>query len=492
MDNAQLAARSALQLKPGDAELENLLGLIVMGMGRFEEAADHFHRAIQAMPDFAAPIINLIGLDHQFGAARAGRDARPVTEAATQRLLDRLTEAFRNRTLDANGVYQLIKLTVCDRKTFPIAIDLVSAIKNPEQLGLEVVTAFAQVYTYIGDVERFRQLVELAHQMAPSAPGTRQGLGQALVAEGGARWSEGWKLLTEAWRGINPTTEVSAVPEWRGEALNGERLFVYQEQGVGDTLLALRLLRPLMDRGIDFVLQVSPQLAELVATGTGATSVVTVRDPLAYGCTYAAPLLGLMSILNLDRAAARHPATIAVPASRKSLWQKRIDAMCADRRGHRIGLVALGNPSRSDDWLRSIPIEELQPLAGFPGITWVNLSVDERPEQDALRSLLPIINIVPEISSFADTAAIIAELEAVVAIDCSVAHLAASLGKPVWLLAGTQIEWRWQIADDLKPWWPTVTVIRAQAPGIWHDAIANLSIQLGRFVDHGGVADIEC
>jgi ADP-heptose:LPS heptosyltransferase len=84
----------------------------------------------------------------------------------------------------------------------------------------------------------------------------------------------------------------------------------------------------------------------------------------------------------------------------------------------------------------------------------------------------------PQIRDYADTAALVQALDAVVAIDCSAAHIAASLGKPVWVLTPTFPDWRWQVADDTQPWWPTATVLRAEGPGIWTQAIARLVQEL--------------
>jgi hypothetical protein len=91
-------------------------------------------------------------------------------------------------------------------------------------------------------------------------------------------------------------------------------------------------------------------------------------------------------------------------------------------------------------------------------------------------------DLTAQIRDYGDTAAVASALDAVVAIDCSAAHIAASVGKPVWVLAPTFRDWRWQVGDDLRPWWPTVTLLRSEGPGIWARAIAQLKRDLEQFL----------
>jgi hypothetical protein len=87
------------------------------------------------------------------------------------------------------------------------------------------------------------------------------------------------------------------------------------------------------------------------------------------------------------------------------------------------------------------------------------------------------------VRSFADTAALIGELDAVIAVDSSVAHLALALGKKVWVLAPSMLDWRWQIGATLSPFWPNATVLRADGPGIWTKAVKRLVEEIGVYRD---------
>lgn len=339
------------------------------------------------------------------------------------------------------------------------------------------VTSMAAVFERAGDVERGLRLREAAYRLDPQLPETRLGLGQALIVEGKERWAEGWRLVDESARRMNPPAYVTEVPEWDGGDIKQQKLFVYQEQGFGDAVLALRVVPLLSQRGVRVVLWVKNAIGEL-ARSIGGYEVFlaseTRPDPRAHGCAYAAPLLGLIRLLRLDRASLKHPPVLRAPDALVPAWRERFAALA----GKRIGLAASGNENRADDWLRTIPAEALSPLSNLQGISWVNLAVDRRAESEGAIALLRMTDPTAQIGDYADTAALVQALDAVVAIDCSAAHIAASLGKPLWVLAPSFPDWRWQVADDTQPWWPTATVLRAEGPGIWTRAIARLAQEL--------------
>jgi hypothetical protein len=200
-------------------------------------------------------------------------------------------------------------------------------------------------------------------------------------------------------------------------------------------------------------------------------------DPRTLDCAAAAPLMGLVRLLKLEPRDLKKPVTVTPPPELCAAWRGRLPP------GQKpsLGLVATGNPWRHDDWIRSVPPDALRPLRGCDGVRWVNLAVDPRPELSETIRMLDMADPTPEFRSFAETAAAIDQLDAVAAIDCSVAHVAAAMGKPVWVLAPSSIDWRWQIGDDTKPWWPTARLLRCKAPGDWTHPVAELAGEIERF-----------
>jgi len=146
---------------------------------------------------------------------------------------------------------------------------------------------------------------------------------------------------------------------------------------------------------------------------------------------------------------------------------------------------------RRDDWLRSLPIEATAPLARVGGVSWVNLMIDERTLRTQLLKSLGMADPMADVKNFFDTAAIVDELDAVIAVDSSVAHLGLALGKKVWVLAPSMLDWRWQIGETMSPWWPKATVLRAEGPGRWATAVSRLVAELEAYRDNFATNEIK-
>jgi Flp pilus assembly protein TadD len=484
LDDAQgaiAAGNTAVRLNPSDAQLQNLLGAAHVSLGQFELAADHFHRALELDPEDPTPLMNLQALEQRLADARRFVAKRPHTELIRQKMLDRLVDEFRRRNLDAHGLEVLLSLTAANRTGFATALEVADAYANAQGLSLNAVMWMASVFEQAGAYARAMALRELAYRMNPSMPEIQLNLGTMLVSEGGTRWSEGWRLKEAAARKMNPPAYVTEVPEWDGTDLGQQRLFVYQEQGFGDAALALRFIPLLAARGVRVVLWVKTAFADVARSVSGYEELLaseTRPDPRQHGCSYAAPLVGLVRPLALDTTAIKNAPILRAPDELVKAWHERLDVLP----GRRIGLAAVGNENRADDWLRTVPIDALAPLAELPGVSWVNLSVDRRPESDTVIDLFKMYNPTPQIRNYADTAALCSTLDAVVAIDCSAAHIAACVGRPVWVLVPTFRDWRWQVGADARPWWPTVTLLRSEGPGTWPSAIAQLRRELEQFL----------
>ena len=135
-------------------------------------------------------------------------------------------------------------------------------------------------------------------------------------------------------------------------------------------------------------------------------------------------------------------------------------------RSRKIGLAWAGSSAHLADHRRSIPPEQLRPLLALSEFHFVSLQKDAQP------STLPLIDLTAELTDFADTAALIANLDLVIAVDTAVAHLAAALGKPVWLLDRFDSCWRWLAGRSDSPWYPTMRIYRQPAPGDWDTVLA--------------------
>ena len=150
----------------------------------------------------------------------------------------------------------------------------------------------------------------------------------------------------------------------------------------------------------------------------------------------------------------------------------------------RVGLVWFGNPKHLHDHRRSIALEALQPLLQMP-LEWHSLQQHLRPQDAAMLQANPQLQWHgPRLSDFAQTVALIANLDLVVTVDTSVAHLAGALGKPVWILVHAVPDYRWLLGREDSPWYPTARLFRQSRRDSWSEVVENLCAAL---VTHFGL-----
>lgn len=145
--------------------------------------------------------------------------------------------------------------------------------------------------------------------------------------------------------------------------------------------------------------------------------------------------------------------------------------------GPKVGLVWAGNKLLSRDALRSVAFSVYEPLQAIPGITFVSLQKGESAEQ-ARHASWVIQDCIEECEDFLDTAALVENLDLVISVDTSTAHLAGALGKPVWLLNRFESEWRWMMDRVDSPWYPTLRIYRQPAPHDWASVVARIGSDL--------------
>lgn len=486
--NSSLALSYALRAYEGrktDPEICVIVAQLYLRQEAYESAAEYYSKALELAPRDKTALFGLVDTNIRGQVAlRKSLMSDHAMQIKRLCLKRALADVRRQRRMDDKEIFDLILLAYGEKKTFnETAIPFAEELYGRQSIDGPMAMALAHVFVRLGDRLRAIEMLEFCRQEVSSSnllP--TMSLGQAYISAGGKQWREGWKIFDETMLQFFTSRRVESVPLWQGERLGKKRLFVYQEQGFGDVLLGLRLLRLLQDKGIDCVFWVNKGLGELVKTAGCIDEVVEAAvkpDPRDHGCVVATPLFSLIRHLKLEPKdlKTRIPVVAALPGRCES-WRERILA----QNGVRVGLVATGNPWRSDDWTRSVELDELEPLKAIHGVTWVSLAVDDRPERNGIVTAFGALDPAPELHDFADTAAIIDVLDIVVAIDCSVAHLAAAMGKPVLVLAPIGLDWRWRIGDDSQPWWPNARAFFSSAPGRFDSAVTELAGALREFV----------
>jgi tetratricopeptide (TPR) repeat protein len=475
------AAPTAISLNPRAAALFAMVGLAFMQHGEFDEAARLFNEGLAAEPESLACLDGLEILSQNSTWHRRYYQINAGINEARRRVINRLHALHRRQGLDAGRLTTLLALLQGDRKTFPMAIELARAEANFPEMTCLLALRLASIFFAAGDSANTLQLREIAYGLAPQDPTTRLALSQAWLCEGGEHWRDAWPMMTEALAELAPATHVLQVPMWEGQTRKNPKILVYQNQGLGDALMGMRVLPLLVERGIRFDLWVLPALVDVAAMLTGYETLHRndrVPDPSVLGCAFAVPLFGVIAALDLSPADLKNPPRIQPNKANFKKWRERIRALP----GKRIGLAFAGNPRRRDDWMRSLSPKDLEVLARQAGVSWVNLNFDASPERAIVMRRFRMIDPMVDKPNLADTAAVIDELDAVIAIDGSAAHLSASLGRPTWVLAPAMADWHWQMGADTHAWWPSVTLLRGDTAGEWSSTVKLLAADLARFV----------
>jgi hypothetical protein len=286
--------------------------------------------------------------------------------------------------------------------------------------------------------------------------------GLALLLTG--QFAEGWPLFERRLQlGVVRSIEQ---PIWRGENLAGRVLLLHAEQGLGDTIQFCRYA-PLAARRATVVLEVQPPLLPLLAGQPAMPKLVARGDALPKFDLHC-PLLSLPLAFGGEPSAFPSPAGyLAADPARVADWAPLLPRS----EGRRVGIVWSGNPKHRSDANRSLPLAALLPLLEC-GATLLSLQNELRDSDRALFDATPqIARLASPFRDFADTAAVIAQLDLVIAADTSVAHLAAALGKPTWILLPFAPDWRWLLDREDSPWYASVRLFRQSARGDWAGVI---------------------
>jgi len=466
------------------------LGLALAGLRRFEEALASFERALAARADYAEALCHRGDTLRQLGrldAALASYDqalaARPDFAAA---LSDRgnVLKAMR-RFADALASYDralALRPDFCgalsNRAVTLQALDrLDEALASADRaLALDpgAIEALTNRAGALQELRRFDEALGSYDRAVALAPDNIDAqINRALLLLLTGDLAHGWPAYE--WRRKLASWDAStfAQPEWSGEDIAGKRLLLHAEQGFGDTIQFARYAALAAARGAAVILAVQASLAPLFGALPGIT-VVAKGDPLP-PFDLQCPLLSLPRLFGTTLATIPGGVPyVAAPPDRIAAWAPRLP-----RDGLRVGLAWSGHPANTKDHERSIPFAQLAPLLGVAGTRFVSLQKDVRAaDADALAQSGNIVDLRADLRDFADTAAIVAQLDLVITVDTAVAHLAGAMGKPVWMLLPRTPDFRWLIDRDTSPWYPSARLFRKAGMERWDAVIARVAAQL--------------
>lgn len=270
-------------------------------------------------------------------------------------------------------------------------------------------------------------------------------------------------------------------PLWRGEALAGKRMLVLTEQGHGDTVHFVRYLRFLHERGAILTGMAQPALVNILRSYPAPVAWIAGAEAAGKDARfdYYVPLLSLPHRMATRRETipADVPYLHADPA-KVAFWRERLGG-----EGVKVGIAWQGNPDHPSDYLRSTALAAFAPLSAVPGVRLISLQarhglcqLEALPPGMAVEDLGAAISDNPD--GMAEIAAVMANLDLVVAPDSATAHLAGALGRPLWLALMADPDWRWLLGRADSPWYPTARLFRQQKPGDWGPVFAAMAAEL--------------
>lgn len=451
----------ALELLPGYAEAHNNRGLALQYLERDEEAIASFDTAIR-LDAGSSMAYNNRGMS----LFRLGRDAEAI--ASLDRALGVApgsAEALNNRGLALQRVGRFADALAC----FDTAIAL-------RQANIDALNNRGNVLRDMNRNSEALASYEAALTLAPEVAHTHlnEALCRLLLGDFARGWQEfEWRWQTDQYR---PARRDFPQPLWLGkEDLQGRTILLHAEQGLGDTLQFCRYAQAVAARGATVLLEVQPALKAALTGLSGVSRILAQGEPLPeFDCH--CPLLSLP--LAFATTVAQIPAElryVRANPQRVAQWQARL----GERTKPRVGLAWSGNASFGNDRNRSIALEALAKILSASA-HFISLQKEIRPaDLPAMAAHPEIAHFGAELVDFADTAALIEQLDYVITVDTAVAHLAGALGKTVWILLPFNADWRWLLERDDTPWYPTARLFRQARLGAWDEVVARVAQELG-------------
>ncbi|MEG4939389.1 tetratricopeptide repeat protein [Microcoleus sp. F4-D5] len=467
--------QKAIALNPMYVKALNNLGATLQQQGELPSAIACFHQALSINSNYVPALINL-------GVAMQAKCQ--LVEA--ERLYERAIEVEPNNPA---GHYHLGTLCLGAGKIEQAISSLERAIfLNPNYL--EAVTNLGSAVEQLGDINRAILCYNKAIQIDVNCAKAHFNLALVLLLTGdlprGFAEYE-WRWQTEQAKKMQRLNFDR--PIWDGSELNGQTILLRSEQGLGDAIQFVRYAAIVQQKGGKVIISCYQELKRLFKQIPGIQQVAVRMEELP-DFQVQAPLMSLPHILgtNLESIPANIPYLAAPPN-----WQFSLN--CVKRSypvgngNFKVGIAWAGSSEHLKDFQRSSDLSYFLKLLDIAGVSFYSLQKEVSAGDRTLLTQIPVIDLSDNLNDFADTAAVISQLDLVICVDTAVAHLAGALGKPVWILLCFMPDWRWMLEREDSPWYPTARLFRQQTPGDWEEVFDRIKTALKHLISTRYQAD---
>jgi tetratricopeptide (TPR) repeat protein len=470
LDHRQAAAASyerALRLDPGHAAAHFNLGLIQQGAGEHAEALGHFERAYALAPDLPDLLKNLTLLQIEF-------ERFDAAESALQRVLEQEPQHY--------DALKCLGLTLQKMHRPERALQYYLRASALDGADAELLNNLGIVLQDLGRLDEAIASYDAAIALKPDFALAIWHRSLAYLLQ--HNFTRGWPDYELRLISAEQPRRPIQFPRWDGTALAGRKILVFAEQGLGDEIMFASCLPQVIAASAHCVIECSAKLETIFRRSFPAATVYTasadrtlpqsVRDA---GIDVQLPIGSLPLHLRRSRADfPRHEGYLKADTVRVADWQARLAALGP---GLKVGVSWCGGTARSRRPVRSIPLAQWLPIMQVGNAHFIDLQyTDCRAEIDALRAATGVrVHSWEEArADYEHTAALVAALDLVIGVCTAVIHLGGALGRPVWVMAPFSPEWRYGIAGETMPWYPSVRVFRQPVYGAW-DAVINAVAQ---------------
>lgn len=494
-DDAVASAHRALEIEPAHARAANNLAMALHGLARHEEALACLDRALRSAPDFPEAHNNRGNVLQRL---ERFEEALEAYEKAIS-LKPEYAEAHNNR----GAVLQELKRYPQALVSFERALTVrpgYAAAHNNRGVTLhtldrydEALQAFDQAVTHnkkyadawynrantlrrLGRLDDAMDSYTSALRFHPAHANALANAGMTELLRG--NFVQGWRMYEGRWKTpeLAPLKARFDAKGWLGnEDIRDKRLLVYAEQGHGDTLQFCRYLPLARERCRELIVEMQPSLVPLLRPVFPGITLIPGGEPLPM-FERACPLLSLPLAFETTLTTIPQPSATVPPSASCATWTTRL----GPSRAPRIGLAWRGSPRHSQDFRRSLPFQALRDLLDLPFEYHCLHQESVSHETDGA----PVFWWGSELRNFADTAALIHHMDLVISVDTAVAHVAASMGKPTWIILSVLPDFRWLLEREDSPWYPSARLFRQTREGDWQAPLARLRTALGERFGH--------
>lgn len=458
--NAEHIYRQVLAVASANANAWCFLGMACHDQSKYDEAVNAYHKALDIQPNFPVALSNLGNTLKQQGKL----DEAEASCREALRLKPDYSTAFNNLGVALVAQGRLEEASA----TFQQALAL---MPNDAVTHSNLSAALVRQGKYSEAEANSKQALSLNPNYAEAHK--NQGIVSLLLGD----FERGWKEYEWRWNCPGSRMPNYSAPMWQGEPLDGKTILLHHEQGLGDTIQFVRYAAVLKQRGAGrVVVKTQKPLMQLLATGEGIDELVCDDAALPPFDAHV-PILSVPGILKttFDTIPGQVPYIHPDPKL-VAKWKERL----AGYEGLKIGISWQGSPDFHADAQRSIPLRHFARVAAVPGVRLFNFQKGFGTEQlDALNGDFEVISFGDELDRdfgpFMDTAAIMKNLDLVIAPDTSMIHLAGAIAAPAIIALSLSPDWRWFLKRDDSPWYPTVRLFRQQTLGDWDETFTRIA-----------------